>query len=176
MISIFLNATSADGYNPYRITSDGIDWEVIDPDDSWSHIGYWNDHQIIYLLKLLEHSYSNNPKKLEQLFCDAIFSYANIPYRIRSFAKIAENPKETIDFDFSSHTAIMDLVNRLGSDGRLVLNEDETVYHVTLFEKILVLSLAKICNYIPGAGIWLNTSDQNGMMQIMHLSGMVLQW
>ena len=157
MISIFLNATSADGYNPYRITSDGIDWEVIDPDDSWSHIGYWNDHQIIYLLKLLEHLNNNNPKKLEQLFCDAIFSYANIPYRIRSFAKIAENPKETIDFDFSSHTAIMDLVNRLGSDGRLVLNEDETVYHVTLFEKILVLSLAKICNYVPGAGIWLNT-------------------
>ena len=54
MVSIFLNATSADGYNPYRITSYGIDWEIIEPDDSWSHIGYWNDHQIIYLLKLLE--------------------------------------------------------------------------------------------------------------------------
>jgi len=62
MICIFLNATTADGYNPYRITSDGIDWEIIEPDDSWSHIGYWNDHQIIYLLKLLEHQKNNDPK------------------------------------------------------------------------------------------------------------------
>ena len=33
MICIFLNAT-ADGYNPYRITSDGINWEIIEPDDT----------------------------------------------------------------------------------------------------------------------------------------------
>ena len=51
----------------------------------------------------------------------------------------------------------MNLVNELGSDGRLLLNKDKDVYHVTLCEKLLVLSLAKICNYVPGAGIWLNT-------------------
>ncbi|SVE24708.1 uncharacterized protein METZ01_LOCUS477562, partial [marine metagenome] len=51
MAAKFLNATTMDGYNPYRITSDGIDWEVSDPEDPWSFIGYWNDHQIIYLLK-----------------------------------------------------------------------------------------------------------------------------
>ena len=157
MICIFLNATTADGYNPYRITSHGIDWEIIEPDDSWSHIGYWNDHQIIYLLKLLEHQKNNDPKKLEQLFTEQIFSYANVPYRIRSFDEIIKNPKETIDFDFDAHTTIMDLDDELGSDGRLILNDDKTVYHVTLCEKILVLALAKICNYVPGAGIWLNT-------------------
>ena len=157
MICIFLNATTADGYNPYRITSHGIDWEIIEPDDSWSHIGYWNDHQIIYLLKLLEHQKNNDPKKLEQLFTEQIFSYANVPYRIRSFDEIIKNPKETIDFDFDAHTAIMDLDDELGSDGRLILNDDKTVYHVTFCEKILVLALAKICNYVPGAGIWLNT-------------------
>ncbi|MCK7481715.1 MAG: hypothetical protein M0C28_34505 [Candidatus Moduliflexus flocculans] len=31
MIATFLNATTADGYNPYRITRDGIDWEVPEP-------------------------------------------------------------------------------------------------------------------------------------------------
>ena len=51
----------------------------------------------------------------------------------------------------------MDLDDELGSDGKLILKDDKTVYHVTLCEKILVLALAKICNYIPGAGIWLNT-------------------
>ena len=54
MICRFLNASTADGYNPYRITRNGIDWEVVDPHDPWSYIGYWGDHQIIYLLKLLE--------------------------------------------------------------------------------------------------------------------------
>ena len=54
MICRFVSASTADGYNPYRITRDGIDWEVIDPADPWAHIGYWGDHQLIYLLKLLE--------------------------------------------------------------------------------------------------------------------------
>ena len=76
---------------------------------------------------------------------------------MKKFKKITENPKETIDFDFENHNKIMNLVNELGSDGRLLLNKDKDVYHVTLCEKLLVLSLAKICNYVPGAGIWLNT-------------------
>ena len=54
MIIKFLNASTVDGYNPYRISREGVDWEVIEPNDSWSYIGYWGDHQTIYLLKLLE--------------------------------------------------------------------------------------------------------------------------
>jgi len=37
---------------PYRVTKGGFDWETIEPDDPWSYIGYWGDHQIIYLLKV----------------------------------------------------------------------------------------------------------------------------
>jgi hypothetical protein len=59
VIAKFLNATTAEGYNPYRLSKEGIDWEVEDPDDPWSHIGYWGDHQIIYLLKLLQRPVSN---------------------------------------------------------------------------------------------------------------------
>ncbi|NCF54017.1 MAG: hypothetical protein GWP31_05050, partial [Bacteroidetes bacterium] len=54
MIHKFLNATTFDGYNPYRVIKDGFDWETIEPDNPWSYIGYWGDHQIIYLLKFLE--------------------------------------------------------------------------------------------------------------------------
>jgi len=157
MAAKFLNATTVDGYNPYRITSDGIDWEISDPEDPWSFIGYWNDHQIIYLLKLLEHLHNHDPSSIERLFQDSIFSYANIPYRIKSFDDIAANPKETIDFDFEQNAVIEEIITKLGFDGKLVLNKDGTVYHVNLGEKILVLLLAKICNLIPGGGIWLNT-------------------
>ncbi|MCA9874880.1 MAG: hypothetical protein KC441_14515, partial [Anaerolineales bacterium] len=48
MIAKFLNATTADGYNPYRVTRQGIEWETPEPDNPWSNIGYWSDHQIIY--------------------------------------------------------------------------------------------------------------------------------
>ena len=157
MVCIFLNATSVDGYNPYRITSDGIDWEVIETDDSWSHIGYWNDHQIIYLLKLFEHLNNTCPKVIIKLFKEKIFSYANIPYRLKPFKLIVENPKKTLDFDFKEHNDIEQLVKKLGTDGKLVLKNKKTVYHVNMCEKIIVILLAKICNYVPGAGIWLNT-------------------
>ena len=73
MIFRFLNATTFDGYNPYRITKNGIDWERIEPDDPWSYIGYWGDHQIIYLLKFLEFSEDYYPGKLEQLFSGRSF-------------------------------------------------------------------------------------------------------
>ena len=43
MIHKFLNATTFDGYNPYRITKGGFDWEVIEEHDPWSYIGYWGD-------------------------------------------------------------------------------------------------------------------------------------
>ena len=54
VIAKFVNASTMDGYNPYRITKQGIDWEVEEPEEPWSNIGYWGDHQIIYLLKILE--------------------------------------------------------------------------------------------------------------------------
>ncbi|MCP4429194.1 MAG: hypothetical protein GY803_32310, partial [Chloroflexi bacterium] len=36
-IAKFLNATTVDGYNPYRVTRDGIEWEVPEPDNPWSN-------------------------------------------------------------------------------------------------------------------------------------------
>ena len=41
VIAKFVNASTIDGYNPYRITKGGIDWEVEEPDDPWSYIGYY---------------------------------------------------------------------------------------------------------------------------------------
>lgn len=68
MIHKFLNATTFDGYNPYRVTKDGFDWETIEPDNPWSYIGYWADHQIIYLLKFLEFIEKYQPGKLNAYF------------------------------------------------------------------------------------------------------------
>ncbi len=106
MLSKFLNASTADGYNPYRITREGIDWECPDPDDPWSFIGYWGDHQIIYLQKFLEQSVDFHPGKLDELLTREIFVFANVPYRIKAFEEIVKNPKDTIVFDHDLNTKI----------------------------------------------------------------------
>ena len=106
MIHKFLNATTFDGYNPYRVVKDGFDWETIEPDNPWSYIGYWGDHQIIYLLKFLEFIEDYYPGKLQQYFKQEIFVYANVPYTIKEYKDILKDPKNTIDFDHQGEESI----------------------------------------------------------------------
>ena len=157
VIAKFLNATTADGYNPYRISKEGIDWEVEDPDDPWSHIGYWGDHQIIYLLKLLELSKRFHPERLVALLSQPIFSYANVPYRIKSFESLLEDPKNTVVYDREAAERIERRVADKGADGKLMLDANGEVYQVNLFEKLLVTLLSKLGNFVMDGGIWLNT-------------------
>jgi len=157
MIAKFVNASTADGYNPYRITKEGIDWEVEEPDNPWSYIGYWGDHQIIYLLKLLELSRHFHPDTLQRLLREPLFSYANVPYRIKPLADLLENPKHTVVFDVPLAELIEERVAALGADGKLVLDNDGRVYQANLLEKLLVPLLAKLGNLVVDGGIWLNT-------------------
>lgn len=157
MIFKFLNATTFDGYNPYRVTKDGFDWETIEPDDPWSYIGYWGDHQIIYLLKFLEFYEKYEPKALRTLFGEESFVYANVPYRIKSYQDIVSDPKDTIEFDEESDKLIRQKVAERGADGAVLSSEKEEIHHVNFIEKILATVLAKVSNFIPEAGIWMNT-------------------
>ncbi len=157
MIFRFLNASTFDGYNPYRITKNGIDWERIEPDDPWSYIGYWGDHQIIYLQKFLEFAESRYPGKLESYFNENIFVYANVPYKIKSYEEQLVNPKDTIDFDHSVDNAISEKWRQLGADSALLANQQGSIVHVNFAEKLLASLLAKMSNFIPEGGIWMNT-------------------
>ena len=157
MISKFVNATTADGYNPYRITRQGIDWERPEPENPWANIGYWGDHQLIYLLKLIEQSVAHNPAALESMMFRDAYAYANVPYRIKSYASILSDPYDTIEFDESLDRVIDKRVEEMGADGRLMPDPNGGVYQVNLAEKILVTLLSKIANFIPDTGIWMNT-------------------
>jgi len=157
IIAKFVNASTMDGYNPYRITKEGIDWEVEEPDDPWSYIGYWGDHQIIYLQKLLELSSNFHPTQLSELLRQPIFCYANVPYRIRPLAALLDNPKNTVDFENKLAEEIEHRVAAMGADGKLVLDANGEVYQVNLLEKLLVPLLSKLGNLVIDGGIWLNT-------------------
>lgn len=157
MIYKFLNSSTFDGYNPYRVTKGGFDWETIEPDDPWSYIGYWGDHQIIYLLKFLEFHRDHHPDAFADLFRASDLVYAHVPYRIKNYEDILANPKDTIDFDAEADHLIREKKARTGADGSLLQNGKGEIHRVSFCEKILATVLAKLSNFIPEAGIWMNT-------------------
>lgn len=181
MIAKFVNASTFDGYNPYRITKDGIDWEVEEPDDPWSYIGYWGDHQIIYLLKLLEVSHQFHPQKLSQLLLSEHYCYANVPYKIKPFEDLVKDAKDTVEYDEALSEKIEKRVAKMGADGKLMLGSNGEVYQVSLLEKLLVPLLAKLGNLVVDGGIWLNTqrpewNDANNALVGQGLSMVTLNY
>ena len=125
MIYKFVNASTFDGYNPYRVTKDGFDWETIEPDNPWSYIGYWGDHQVIYLLKFLEFIEKHFPGKLQEYLEKEDFVYANVPYKIKPYKDILKNPKDTIDFDDELDKKLRAALKHTGADAALIAIEDE---------------------------------------------------
>ena len=156
-IAKFLNASTIDGYNPYRITSGGVDWEAPDPEDPWISIGYWGDHQIVYLLKLLELEAKIHPDALSDRLDTPCYVFADVPYRLKSWQAILDDPRDTIAFDSLREKHLKELKARMGADGLLLRDGEGQLVKVTLAEKLLLPALVKLANLVPGGGIWLNT-------------------
>ncbi|MBK9797291.1 MAG: hypothetical protein IPP58_12500 [Holophagaceae bacterium] len=156
MIFKFADCSTVDGHNPYRLMRVGFDWEVSDPQDPWSFIGYWGDHQVIYLLKLLEASHRFDPGLLRGLLDRQIFTYADVPYRIKPYPDMLANPHDTIAFDEAAHEEALKRAQAVGADGLAVPGPHGPV-RASLTEKLLLVSLSKLANYVPEAGIWMNT-------------------
>ena len=157
MTEKFLSCTTADGYNPYRVTKAGFDWETVDPADPWSYIGYWGDHQIIYLLRLLEAEEAHTPGQLAARLNTPAYPFANVPYRIKTYQEILKNPKDTICFDAPLSSRLKKEMAVKGVDAALLKDADGATIKATLLEKLLVSLLAKLSNFIPNGGIWMNT-------------------
>ena len=156
VVAKFVNGTTVDGFNPYRVTSHGLEWEMPDPEDPWANIGYWGDHQIIYLLRLLEQLANVRRDALRKLLGEEIFVYFRTPYRIRSYQHLVKDGRDTIQYDWQIDAALEKQVQELGEDGKLIGDEDG-IYHVNLLEKLLVPMLSKLSNFVPEGGIWMNT-------------------
>ncbi len=185
MIAKFVTASTIDGFNPYRNPRDGIDWEKPEEGNLFSGYGYWGDHQIIYLLRLLYSLNNHFPMNFASLLNKEVFTYANVPYKINEYNEILKDSKNTIEFDFKRDNEIEKLCEHLGSDAKLVLSDNEVV-HVSLAEKLLIPLLSKISNLYVGGGIWMNTqrpewNDANNaivgiglsMVTVYHLHGYI---
>lgn len=175
MLATCLNATTADGYNPYRVTRAGVEWEEPEPENPWANIGYWSDHQINYLVKLLETSQRLAPQRLSESLDRRIYTHVQVPYCLRPYRQILENWSDTIEFDHALNKAISERVKVMGTDGRLLRLPDGETLHVSLTEKLLTLLLAKLVNLVPEGGLWMNTqrpewNDANNALACKGLS------
>ncbi|MCR4736265.1 MAG: hypothetical protein K5829_14805 [Treponema sp.] len=161
MTAKFLNAMTIEGFNPYRISREGIDWEIPDPDNPWAQIGYWGDHQVIYLQKLLEVYAKLNKEELVNALGEKIYASSNVPYRIKSYKEIVTDPRNTIFFDRELSSALKDYSSKNGSDAKLITADGKAasgeIALVTLATKLIQVVIAKMANFVPGGGIWLNT-------------------
>ena len=157
MIAVFLNASTADGYNPYRVTRGGFEWEVLDESDPWSHIGYWGDHQLIYLLRLLQACENHYPGRLAAQLGERVYAYARVPYEIGGFDELTRDPRNSIQFNEALHRSLSARAAKIGNDGKLLSDERGEVVLVSLAEKLLVPLLTKLSNLVPEGGIWMNT-------------------
>ena len=157
MCTVFLNAMTADGFNPYHLSRNGIDWEIPDPDNPWAQIGYWGDHQVIYLQKLLEWYSRTNRKSLVASLGKKQYASANVPYRLKSYAEIVQNPRSTITFDRTLSTELQKEAASKGGDAKLLSGKDGNPQLVSLTTKLLQIVISKAANFVPAGGIWLNT-------------------
>lgn len=155
VVAKFVNASTVDGHNAYRVSRAGVEWEEFDPDDPWSNIGYWGDHQIVYLLRLLEAWERFAPGAMARYFDNAIFVYAQVPYVLADYAAMIRNPHNTITYDHTLAQEIAQRVDEIGYDGRLL--HAPALVRVGLMEKLLVPALAKLSAFVPGGGVWMNT-------------------
>jgi len=108
-------------------------------------------------LKFLEFIENHYPNKLANYFNKELFVYANVPYKIKNYEEILKNPKDTIEFDGELDENIQEKKIQLGADGALLRDKNYFIYKVNLVEKLLATVLAKVSNFIPEGGIWMNT-------------------
>ncbi len=156
MTAKFLNAMTADGFNPYRISRAGIDWECPEPENPWAQYGYWGDHQVIYLQKFLELWNKTDSKAFKNSLNDRLFTSANIPYRLKSYEEILKAPHSSIRFDKKLSDELINKSRSYGSDAKLIMNGDQPAL-ISFTAKILQIVIAKAANLVPGGGIWMNT-------------------
>ena len=160
MISKFVDASTADGYNPYRITRDGFEWEVLDPHDAWSL------HRL--LGRPPGHLSAESagglgpvpPGRVGRPADRSVFTYANVPYRIKPYAAMLEDPRNTIDFDDDLGRDVAPAMSPQhwaptarslhGPDGAPCPGQPGA-------RSCWCWRCAKLSNFIPEAGIWMNT-------------------
>ena len=67
------------------------------------------------------------------------------------------DPKNSIWFDDEEHKRIQSLLPTRGAEAKMLLDDNMQVRLTTMADKLLITLLTKLSNFVPEAGIWMNT-------------------
>ena len=129
------------------------------PSNPWANIGYWSDHQVdLPGASCSRRRAGSTPAGCEALVDRAVFTHADVPYRIATYDADRRRPDRH------------DRVRRRGAGagraprspprartGGCVHGPTASSCACTLAEKLLLILLAKLVNLVPDGGIWMNT-------------------
>ena len=79
-----------------------------------------------------------------------VFVFADVPYLLADHDSMVRNPRGTTTYDLADAEEIATRdKDRIGADGRLLVDVDGSLLRVGLLEKLLVPALAKSTNFVP---------------------------
>ena len=156
-IAKFVNASTADGHNPYRVSREGIDWETPDPGIPGRISGTGAITRSPTCSDCSNYRGDYHPGLLARSLAREAFVFADVPYRIKPYREMLRDPRNTVEYDQDRARTIARRVAEIGADGKLVTLDDGSIYRVNLAEKLLLSALARIVNLAPCGGIWMNT-------------------
>ncbi|MFZ5940610.1 MAG: hypothetical protein ACOYXB_08550 [Bacteroidota bacterium] len=171
MIFRLLNSLTVDGYNAFRISKEGIEWDVPSSEQSGTFIGYGGDQQIGCLLNFLELTDKYYPELLANWLDKEWFVFANVPFRIKTYSEILEDPSNAVWFDSKLDESIRSKVKIKGADAKFLTGRYGEIAHTSLTEKLLIALLTRLGNFIPGGGIWINTQNADRYCSVNELTG-----
>jgi len=107
--------------------------------------------RFIYLLRLLELSLAIT-RTARGLLTRKVFSFADVPYRIRDYEAMLCRPQHTVDFDAALDLEITSRVRSLVHVCESAARREGGIQHANLAEKLLIPTLAKLTSFVPEAG------------------------
>jgi hypothetical protein len=112
---------------------------------------------MVYLLKLLEAAQAHEPGAAAGLWDRALFSFADMPYRLKPHAAQVAHPKHTIHFDHEATARAHAAPRRWAPTACWCATTPAQPVLATLGEKLATIVLAKAGSLLPGGGLWLHT-------------------
>jgi len=92
----------------------------------------------------MEISAKFHPGYLEDALAQPLFTYANVPYRIKPYAEVLQDPYNTISFDWELDKLIKARVADQGNEWEISAIEGKRVVYGTLTEKLLTLVAGEV--------------------------------
>ena len=177
MIYKFLNASTFDGYNPYRVSKDGFDWEIINP------IIPGRTQVIGATTRLFtcSNSSKNSPNSGKPGIIDR---WLPICISCMRMCRTGSNPtRRSYGTPKTQSASTRNWITACGNASqpwgrwRFAYQKRTEIYTGLVYgEDTGRCCLSKLSNFIPEAGIWMNTNGRNGMMPTTHSWAMAFPW